>query len=88
MLSDTSLEADKVQIELLRKASVAQRISLVRTLTTRAIWLSKRAIARANPGMSMRELDLKYVELHYGPALAEQLRRFLADSNHDLRGRD
>jgi len=34
MLSDTSPEAEKVQIELLRKMSPAERVSLMRSLTT------------------------------------------------------
>jgi len=79
MLSDTSPEAEKVQIELLRKASNAQRLGLALSLTDLAIDLAKRAIARANPGLSQRELDLKFVEIHYGKDLAQRVREYLKD---------
>jgi len=41
------------------------------------MYLSKRAIQRANPDMSEREVDLAFVEHHYGKALAEQLRSYM-----------
>ena len=77
MLSDTSPEAEKVQIEFLRKSTVAERFSMVRALTARTVGLSKRAIARANPHLDPEELKLKFIELHYGKELAEQVREYL-----------
>ncbi len=77
MFSDTSPEAEKVQIELLRNATNAQRLGLALSMTDLAIRLSRRAIARANPGLSRRELDLKFVEVHYGKDLAERVREYL-----------
>jgi hypothetical protein len=77
MLSDTAPEAEKIQIELLRKASVAERFACTCSLTAAAISLSRRAIARANPHLSAREVDLKFVELHYGKQLATRLRRYV-----------
>lgn len=79
MLSDTSPEAEKVQIELLRKATNAQRLGLALSMTDLAIGLAKRAIARANPGLSQRELDLIYLEVHYGRELAGRVRDYLKD---------
>ena len=79
MLSDTSPEAEKVQIELLRQATNAQRIRLALSMTDLAIGLAKRAIARANPGLSRRELDLIYLEVHYGRELADRVRDYLKD---------
>jgi len=74
---DTNPEVEKFQISLLRKASVAKRFALMQSLTSTTIQLSKRAIARANPGLSKRELDLLFVKYHYGNKLAEQLRFYL-----------
>lgn len=77
MLSDTSPEAERVQIELLRKATIAQRIGLARSLTALVVRMSRSAIARANPGLSPEELDIKYVEITYGSELADGLRERL-----------
>jgi len=75
---DTPCEVEKVQIELNRAASVAGRISLVRSLSQTAMYLSRRAIRRANPSLSEREVDLTFVANHYGQNLAERLRLYLA----------
>jgi hypothetical protein len=77
MLSDTHPDAEKVQIDLLRKASTSERFALMCSLTATAINLSRRAIARANPTSSPREVDLKCEELHDGKQLAGRLRRYL-----------
>jgi len=77
MLTDTHPQAEKVQIELLRKATVAERFAKMRSLTAMAINLSRRAIARANPGLGPQELSLKFIELHYGKELCQRVRRYL-----------
>ena len=77
MLSDTSPDAEKVQIELLRKSTVAERFAKVRALTARTVGLSKRALARANPDLSPEDLKLRFVELHYGKELAERVRKYV-----------
>ena len=75
--SDTDPQAEQVQIELIRRLSVAQRISLVRSLSRTTMFLSRRAIRRANPSMSEREVGLAFVELHYGKELAGRLRSYI-----------
>ena len=62
---------------MLRKASTAQRFALACSLTATAVSLARRAIARANPDLSPHEVDLKFVELHYGKELASRVRRYL-----------
>jgi len=79
MPSDTSPEAERVQTELLRQATNAQRIGLALSMTDLAIRLAKRAIARANSGRSQQELDLIYLEVHYGRELADRVRNYLKD---------
>ena len=78
MHSDTHPDAEAVQLELLRQASVSQRASLMRSLTRVAVASSKRAIAKARPGLSQQELDLVFVELNYGQELADRLRQWMA----------
>jgi hypothetical protein len=57
MLSYTHPDADRVQIELLRQMTGAERIARSRSLTSLVIQLSRQAIARANPQLSQREVD-------------------------------
>ena len=74
---DTSSEAEKVQIELIRESSVSMRISKVRSLSQTAMYLSRRAIQRTKPFLSEREVDLAFVANHYGENLADCLRLYL-----------
>ena len=76
MKTDTSPEAEAVQIELLRRASVSERIAKAMSLTRMTFHLAKRAIARANPGLGQRELDLIFIEIHYGKDLADRVREY------------
>ncbi len=75
---DTHPEAERVQLELLRRASAGKRLALARSLSTTAIQLSRRAIARAHPDADPRELKLLFVEYHYGKDLAEAVRARLS----------
>lgn len=74
---DTSLQAEKVQIELIRKSSVSMRISSVRSLSQTTMYLSRRAIHRRNPSFTERQVNLAFVANHYGEDLAEHLRLYL-----------
>ena len=76
--TDTHPEAEEKLIELMRNTSFSQKFALVRSLSSLVIRLSKRAIQRANPLLNQRELDLLFIELHYGAELAECVRKFLA----------
>ncbi len=76
-ISDTHPEADNFQISLFRKASIAERVSRVRTLSSAVINLSRRAIKRANPNLSEDELNYIFIANHYGKDLADRLREYL-----------
>jgi len=76
-ITDTNPEADKIQVLLIRKASVAKRISRMRSLSQTTIQLSRRALLRPNPKLSERELNLKFVSLHYGKDLANRLCKYM-----------
>ena len=82
-LSDTSPEAEAIQIALLRKLTPAQRAAKTFSLSHEVIYLSKRAIRRQNPGLS--ELELKFLYLHhfYGPEIAGKVRPHLEERYKD-----
>lgn len=75
--ADTSPDAERVQLDLLRRASVAQRARLARSLSATTLWLARRAIREANPTLSEDELSVKLVAHLYGPELAEGVRQRL-----------
>jgi hypothetical protein len=75
--ADTTPEAERVQIDLLRAAPVARRLHLALQLTATVIGAARRAIGRARPHESPRERDLRFVELHYGADVAAGLRKDL-----------
>jgi hypothetical protein len=74
---DTSPEIEMKLIEMLRQQTPSQRLSKTLYLTTVTLNLSRRAIARANPGKSKRELDLLFVEYHYGKDMAERVKKHI-----------
>jgi hypothetical protein len=53
---------------------VSRRLHLALGLSATVIGAARRALARARPRASARELDLWFVELHYGADLAAALR--------------
>jgi hypothetical protein len=75
---DTDPEAERVQIGLLQRASVARRAHMALGLSGQVIGLAHRAIREAHPDLSATEVGLRFVELHYGAELASDLRVFLA----------
>jgi 2-keto-4-pentenoate hydratase len=78
---DTHPQAEAIQIQLIRQATVAQRIARMRSLTSSLMRLSKRAIRRANPGATQAELDVLFVKYHYGEALAVRFQAYLEQRN-------
>jgi hypothetical protein len=79
-LSDTSPDAEHVQSALLRQAGTARRFEMCREMTATVIALSRRALRRARPGLSEDELAIEWVAIHYGPTLADGLRRRLQEA--------
>ena len=75
--ADTAPDAERVQVALLRAAPVARRLHIAMALSATVIGAARRALARAQPHASARELELRFVELHYGAALAADLRAAL-----------
>lgn len=79
MLTDTHPEAENVQMELLRKATVTERLARASSLSAMTINLSRQAIAKANPHLAGRELQLKCIEVFYGKDLANRVREYLKE---------
>jgi len=76
-LTDTDPEAARLQLELFRRASPARRLALAFSLSRTVIGLSRRGLARSMPGATDEEIGLRFVELHYGSELAEEVRAHL-----------
>ncbi len=75
-MSDTHPEAEKFQILMLQKASIAKKASITISLSETVIRLARRAISRANPGLS-EEVNLIFVANNYGSDLAKRLSNYL-----------
>ena len=76
-LTDTDPEVARVQMELLRKASPARRLRLALSLSRSVLALSRAGIAQRLPRASPEEVGLEFVRLHYGEALAGEVRQRL-----------
>ncbi len=72
---DTSIDAEKVQVALLRNLSVAKRMALVRRLTSSTRRMAKAAIKECNPGKDEKELNLIFAEVLYGKKIADELKK-------------
>jgi hypothetical protein len=71
---DTSPEIERVQIELIRKASPAKIFSLVRSISQTLMQASRENIRKSHPDASKEELTLIFVELYYGEEIADLVR--------------
>ena len=80
---DTHPKAEEFQILLLRQATVAKRLAVMRSLSQTTIQLSRRAIRRANPTYSQLELNLAFVAYHYGEELSNQLGQYLKQQQYE-----
>jgi len=78
---DTHPKIEQYQVLLIRRASIAERISRMRSLSQTMLQLSRNAITRASPDLDGRQLSLRIVSHHYGTDLAERLRTYLRRSN-------
>jgi hypothetical protein len=72
-LSDTTPDAEKVWIELLRKTSTTQRLAKAISLTQSTIAMAKRAIRRAHPDLSPHDADMMFISVHYGKDLTQKV---------------
>ncbi len=74
---DTHPEIERIQIELIRKASPAKLFGIVRSLSQSMIQASRRNIRELHPEVSEEELAFIFVELYYGKELAQRMQQHL-----------
>ncbi len=70
---DTSSDAEVVQLRLIRDLSPACRLEKAMALSCEVMRLCKAAIRRRHPEFSEEQVGLKFIELHYGPDLANRV---------------
>ncbi len=70
-------KADWVQVELLRRQSVGQRVARMRSLSSEVIEMSRRAIRNLHPDWSERDVLLEWAAVHYGRDLADKVRCYM-----------
>jgi hypothetical protein len=70
--SDTSPEAEWVQIEIMRRMPTWQRLQIMESLITATRALALQGLAQRYPGESSEQLRRRLVELLYGVDLAQK----------------
>jgi hypothetical protein len=81
--NDTCAEAEKVLISLIRKENISKRLSKILSFSQTTIQLSKRAIARANKNLDSGQINLLFINYHYGNDLAERVERYLEEGRNE-----
>ena len=74
--TDTSREAYTVQLELLRRIPPIQRLRKTLAWSRQVKRMSMDAIRRRHPDFDENAVRLKFIELTYGKALADDVRRW------------
>lgn len=75
--TDTSEEAERIQLDLLRALSPQERIQKMCILSTSLRRMAFDAIRRFHPTLDDNEVRLKFIELTYGVELANSVRSHL-----------
>lgn len=73
--SDTSAEAEEIQLALLRQMTPQQRLEMMWRLSCDVRGMAFNAIRRRHPDYSEAEIRLAFIELTYGKQLADDVRR-------------
>lgn len=73
-----SAEAERVQLDLVRRASPARRASLALSWSRTMMGLARRSLRRSRPEATEEEIGVLFVSLHYGKELARRLEADLA----------
>lgn len=76
--ADTNPEAERVQIELMRKAPITKRFALIEAWSGFLIEANKQGIRKNHPEANEEEIALIFVANNYGQALADKVRADLA----------
>ena len=74
---DTHPEAERVMVELIRRAPISKRFRLVQSLTQSALWPNFYAWRERHREASMQEAAVQVVSICYGPSLARCVHKAL-----------
>lgn len=74
--TDTSPDALAVQAACFRRLAPAERVRKACAMSRRGKRLAIDAIRRRQPGLGPDEVRLKYIEIAYGIALSDDVRRW------------
>ncbi len=77
--TDTTPEANAVQLECLRRMSGAEHFAMMCRMTANVRAMAFDAIRRRHPDFSNDEVRLRFIELTYGSELAENVKQALND---------
>ena len=77
--TDTSPEAYAVQLKILRQMSPQQRLRKTFALSRQLKRMAMDAIRRRHPEFDEDAVRMKFIELTYGEALANHVRRWLKE---------
>lgn len=73
---DTDAEARRIQLQVLRGMTEAQRVAAAEELTKITVHLSRTALREEMPGASESQVLLRWIELVYGKELAARVAPF------------
>lgn len=76
--TDTDEAAERVQLDLLRRASPGRRLGLALSLSDTVVELSRSALARSRPELTPEELAIRFVRRSYGDSLAREVQAELS----------
>jgi hypothetical protein len=76
---DTDPDVERIQVEGLRRFTLAQRLALASMLTRSVFTLSWQGFRRRYPDVPEAELRIRWCELLYGPDLAQRVAAYLVN---------
>ena len=74
--TDTSADAETLQLDLLKQMTPQQRIEKMCGLSHSVRQMTLQAIRRRHPDFNEEDVRLRFIELTYGQSLADDLRRW------------
>jgi hypothetical protein len=76
-VTDTSPDAERLQLDLIRAMSPTARATRAMQLTNQMLRLAKDAIRRRHPEFTDEQVGIRFIELHYGETLGREVRLHL-----------
>ncbi|MDP1562833.1 MAG: hypothetical protein Q8M16_15760 [Pirellulaceae bacterium] len=83
--TDTTPEAEEVQLQLIRQMSPDQRVAMSLRMTNRLILECKNAIRREHPNWNEQEVGLAVIRVNYGDELYLAVKAYLSERSHEQR---